>query len=284
VGRNELGQAMIETRRPPCRIVAVDWSGDKTASGQRKKIWVADWQDGELDLSGGRTREETTEYLIAAARATPDMVVGLDFAFSYPAWFVREQGCESAAEFWELVARGKGEEWLSTSNSFCWGRKGRRCPDGHREPEWLGFRQTDRAITIGGIQPKSPFQIGGAGAVGTGSLRGMPMLDRLRRAGFGVWPFTTPGFPVAVEIYPRLFTGKGNKSGQESRARHLGGAPFSGISLDAKGKAENSEDAFDALCSVFAMTKNAADFANLKQTSDPDARLEGRIWRPTSDP
>ena len=38
------------------------------------------------------------------------------------------------------------------------------------------------------VRPKSTFQIGGAGAVGTGSLRGMPHLLTLREAGCAVWP------------------------------------------------------------------------------------------------
>lgn len=260
----------------------MDWSGGKTAGGQRKKIWIADWREGDVALTSGRTREETTEHLIAAARETPDMVVGLDFAFSYPAWFVREQGCDSAPEFWELLAKGRGEEWLSTANAFCWGRKGIGRPEGHREPGWLGFRQTDREISIGGIQPKSPFQIGGAGAVGTGSLRGIPMLDRLRREGFSIWPFTEPRFPVALEIYPRWFTGNGNKSSGAFRASHLRGAGYASLSKETAAKAESCEDAFDALCSVLGMRDHAADFANLRQASDPDVKLEGRIWRPAS--
>jgi hypothetical protein len=267
---------------PPNHIIAIDWSGDKSVGGQRRKIWIADWHNGVVTLTSGRTREETADYLIAAARETPDMVVGLDFAFSYPAWFVREQGSKSAPEFWEFVASGKGEEWLSTSNSFCWGRKGIRCPEGHRAPQWMGFRQTDREISLGGIQPKSPFQIGGAGAVGTGSLRGIPIIHRLRKEGFSIWPFMAPRFPVALEIYPRLFTGKGTKSNRGFRAHHLCQASFSSLPKDVKMKAEASEDAFDALCSVIGMKEHGSEFGRLERESDPTIKLEGRIWSPAS--
>ena len=34
----------------------------------------------------------------------------------------------------------------------------------------------ERAAKVKGITPKSPFQIGGSGSVGTGSLRAMPFL------------------------------------------------------------------------------------------------------------
>jgi len=278
-----LPEAAIDAERSPSRIVAVDWSGDKTGCGQRKKIWVADWHGGGVSLSSGRTREETADYLVAAARETPEMVVGLDFAFSYPAWFVREQGCVSVEEFWELVAGGRGEDWLSTANDFCWGRKGVRRPNGHGAPEWLGFRRTDCEISVGGIQPKSPFQIGGAGAVGTGSLRGIPILHRLRQEGFSIWPFMAPDFPIALEIYPRWFTGDGNKSGKAFRSSHLGGEQFASLPRELIARAESSEDAFDALCSVMGMKDHIRQLGRLTQASDARGKLEGRIWLPASD-
>ena len=52
------------------------------------------------------------EWLVEMARETPRMVVGFDFSFSYPAWFLRELGIGSAPEFWRLVADGQGERWL----------------------------------------------------------------------------------------------------------------------------------------------------------------------------
>ena len=271
----------------PSRVVAVDWSGDKTTAGQRKKLWIADWTPQGLTLTAGFTREQVGEYLITAARETPAMVAGLDFAFSFPAWFPRDQGCGKIEDFWQLVAAGKAEDWLAQPNSFCWGRKGCRCPAGHRAPLWKGYRRTDREISgasTGGIRPKSPFQIGGAGAVGTGSLRGIPVLHRLRQAGFSVWPFDRCVFPLALEIYPRLFTGKGNKSSPEFRSRHLAGPLYRDLSSEVREPAAASEDAFDALCSVIAMKAHAAEFAALQQARDPDMLLEGQIWTPATLP
>jgi len=97
------------------RAVAVDWSGDRSAAGQRRKIWAGVWtagagkvDGGRVTLEGGRTRAEVGEWLIGMARETPRMVVGLDFCFSFPAWFVRgELGCTDGPEFWELVAGGR---------------------------------------------------------------------------------------------------------------------------------------------------------------------------------
>jgi len=218
--------------------------------------------------------------LIAAAKQTPSLVAGLDFAFSYPAWFIRQQGCNSAEEFWRLTAGGKGEQWLGECSRPFWGRPRRRCPSDHRAPEWKGFRRTDRELNIAAIRPKSPFQIGGAGAVGTGSLRGIPILHRLRQAGFSIWPFTPFRMPVVLEIYPRLFTGAGNKSRHEFRAAHLNQLRYGSLPEDALAEARNSEDAFDALCSVFGMQAHAEQLASLHQATGPVENLEGKIWRP----
>jgi hypothetical protein len=266
---------------PPHRIIAIDWSGDHTVAGQRKKIYLADSSGPRITLTAGRTRQEVAHYLISAARESPQLVVGLDFAFSFPAWFVRQQNCNTAEQFWALLASGVGEQWLVGPNLFCWGRKGRRCPANHRGPGWKGFRRTDREISVGGIQPKSPFQIGGAGAVGTGSLRGIPVLHQLLTAGFHIWPFTPPGFPLALEIYPRLFTGKGNKSSEVFRARHLAQPEFASLKEEVLAPARQSEDAFDALCTVLVMRDHAGEFAAMKQEQDADLRLEGRIWQPS---
>jgi hypothetical protein len=98
--------------RTTVRVIAVDWSGAKKHPG--KKIWRAEFLDAaptapesELD------REEIVDYLIQAKSTSKTTFVGLDFAFSYPEWYVRRQGCTSAPEFWQ-VAKEQGEEWLKT--------------------------------------------------------------------------------------------------------------------------------------------------------------------------
>lgn len=111
------------------RVVGVDWSGDQ-GPGQRRKIWAAVWtaSTGKVLLESGRTRDELMEWLVEMARETPRMVVGFDFTFSYPAWFLRELGIASAPEFWRLVADGQGERWLhkDCEDGRFWGRRVRR--------------------------------------------------------------------------------------------------------------------------------------------------------------
>jgi hypothetical protein len=261
----------------PARCIAVDWSGAASLAGQREHIVAADWQDGVINLTRGRTRAETIAWLIQQALRTPALIVGLDFAFSYPAWFVKERRVESIEDFWQVVA-AQGEAWLALCSDPFWGRPQRRCPPGHRAPDWRGYRGADRLATTG-RQPSSPFQIGGAGAVGTGSIRGIPWLLELRAAGFSIWPFHAPVFPMAMEIYPRSFTGPVNKSNSQARRDYLQThLPKEQLSRQVVQMATESEDAFDALCSVIGMARQKSDLMLLEQAVDETALLEGAIF------
>jgi hypothetical protein len=234
-------------------------------------------------------------WLIDQAKQEKRLVAGVDFCFSYPAWFLRELGANSAIEFWEMVQAHHGEHWLSNicDDVRFWGRP-RKKP-----PEFCGQAGTDKmlrladrecklacyvsdaveAAKVKGIAPKSPFQIGGAGAVGTGTLRGIPILPQLRAAGFSIWPFDEPRLPMLVEIYPRLLTGAVRKSVRDERVRYLAKYVRHGI-LDKKtlAEAEGSEDAFDAAVSAIRMGERRSEFANLERLTDHDRQLEGKVW------
>ena len=303
------------------RVVAVDWSGDRSAAGQRKKIWAGVWTAGAggrmdggwVTLEGGRTRVELAEWLIELARETPRMVVGIDCCFSFPAWFLEEHGCDTVFEFWRRAAEGKGEEWLhrECADGRFWGVTG-SARTGKRPAEFSGeglrrmMRTTDwenkiavrmdggdeeRAAKMRGITAKSPFQIGGSGSVGTGSLRAMPVLMRLREAGFAAWPFDAARLgadeptPLLVEMYTRLLTGPVAKSNGVARRGYLLekkkiDAAYAGLGRGVIAKAWASEDAFDALVCCVEMLKRRNEFVRLRATSDSVLRLEGITWRP----
>jgi len=254
-------------------VVAVDWSGAR--AGSATHIWLAHVVEGELvALSNGRNRGEVVDDLVALRTCTPGgLVVGLDFSFSFPAWFLRAQACGTAGEFWETVAVD-GERWLAECASPFWGRPGRRRPE---LPAHL--RQAEASISVGGISPKSVFQIGGAGAVGTGTVRGIPHLRRLRAAGYSIWPFDPIARSMVLEIYPRLLTGPVRKSSREERARYIAGGPWS-LAPRFVAAIVESEDAFDAAISALVMGDHLADLAALRQTADPVTLLEGDVWRP----
>jgi hypothetical protein len=300
------------------RIVAVDWSGDQSAAGQRRKIWAGVWTarttgrvfGGSVRLESGRTRDELCDWLIALATETPRMVVGFDFCFSFPAWFVRgEMGCADAPAFWELVTKGHGERWLHRDchDARFWGKAG-DARNGKRPAEFSGDRlhrmlraadidnklaalipDAERAARVRGIAPKSVFQIGGAGSVGTASLRGIPVVKRLREAGFAIWPFDRPalnrGHPMVVEMYTRLNTGPVRKSNAAARAAYLlrkrrEDPGYAALPRTVLEKARASEDAFDALVSCMAMTARRDEFAGLRMPKDASYTVEGWTWAP----
>lgn len=300
------------------RVVAVDWSGDQSAAGQRRKIWAAVWTasetgrvlGGSVRLESGRTREELCTWLIALAEETPRMVVGLDFCFSYPEWFVRgEMGCTDGPAFWDLVTLEHGERWLhrDCADARFWGKAG-DARTGKRPAEFSGDRlhrmlratdidcklaasipEAERAARVRGITPKSVFQIGGAGSVGTASLRGMPVLKRLREAGFALWPFDVPaleqGRPLVVEMYTRLNTGPVRKSNPTARAAYLlrkrrEDPAYAALPRGVLEKARGSEDAFDALVSCMAMTARRSEFDGLQMPKDGSHKVEGWTWAP----
>ena len=63
--------------------------------------------------------------------------VGLDFAFSVPAWYLHALGVAGAPELWDAAAVD-GESWLSACQAPFWGRKGAGKPTGQEH-----FRRTE---------------------------------------------------------------------------------------------------------------------------------------------
>jgi len=258
-------------------LVAVDWSG--ALRGARTALWLAEVRDGRLArLECGRDREELIANLVALASTNPRLVVGLDFAFSFPAWFLHAHGVATAREAWEL-ARREGETWLARCEPPFWGRRARPRPD--LPPGNSPFRVTEsERLPVRGIGPKSVFQIAGTGSVGTGSLRGMPKLRELSDAGFAIWPFDPPRLPMAIEIYPRWLTGRVTKTNEVSRRLHLA-VHAAGEDPALVELAASSEHAFDAAASAIAMERHRARFLELPRADDPVVLAEGRIWSPT---
>lgn len=200
------------------------------------------------------------------------LFVGLDFAFGFPEWYMDKNGWRTGRQLWEAAGR-HGDAWLHDEMPPFWGRKRKRPPD-----EGSPRRATDIRSSNA---PKSPFQIGGAGAVGTGSVRGMPLLADLSDAGFAVWPFVQPGErqPMVVEIYPRLLSGKVVKSDVADCVRHLERYAEAELPDFFRGMAAATEDSFDATVSALEMWRHADELASLRPVTGPGAR-EGCIWCP----
>jgi hypothetical protein len=262
------------------RVLALDWSGDRLQAERR--LWLAEATESGwlVRLEAGRDRAAIADHLLRLADGDP-LVIGLDFGFSFPDWFLTQLGVPDAPALWAHVAE-HGERWLVECAPPFWGRPGRARPVLSESP----FRCCEAAAPrIGGIGAKSMFQIGGAGAVGTGSIRGMPLLHHLHRAGATIWPCTGGGWPVVVEIYPRLLTGAVTKSSATARSRYLA-ERYPRLQPEHLAAASASEDAFDAAVSALVMVEHLADLGTLPVEPDPLLRREGRIWHPAwrSDP
>src|SRR3954454_3242474 len=103
------------------RVVGVDWSG--RLSGEQVHLWMAEGAVGSgtglvAGPLSGRTRVAVGDRLMALAESDPDLVVGLDFGFSFPAWFLEEQGIACVDELWNDVARL--EAWLAQCQPPFW--------------------------------------------------------------------------------------------------------------------------------------------------------------------
>ena len=271
-------------------VIAVDWSG--AADDRGVNLWLAHCIDGELvELSGGWRRAEVIDRIVVLAEAHPGSIVGLDFSFGFPRWFAKQRGWSTAAETWVDVGVC-GETWLRDCPRPFWGRPG--CRRGDEEQ----FRVTEREIAEKwSVRPSSTFQIGGAGSVGTGSIRGMPHLLTLMDAGCAIWPFVAVSKPktgsgprqasvatplaTVVEMYPRLLTGPVVKRRREARERLLAG--ITGVTTSRTHSrllevAGSTEDAFDAAVSAIRMCAYVAVDDGLGVQIP--ANVEGRIWEP----
>lgn len=139
------------------RILAADWTG---AREPVRNLWLAEAESGALlSLEAFRLRDDLTDRLLRIARESRDVVVGLDFVFSLPEAFLRDQDLESAAALWSHMDR-KADEWLSPRLPF-WDRKK---PAIEQE-----FRQTDLDVAkAAGKHPTSPSSLWGQTRSGVG--------------------------------------------------------------------------------------------------------------------
>lgn len=260
------------------RIIAIDWSGAK-ARGGRGAIALAEVVGGEvarLDASLDR------DAAMRAVMETPEdgsTMVALDFAFSLPRWYLRERGLRRPTQLWRTLVKDDAfgaESLIARCDPPFWGRPGKPRP---HEPE-LGFRRADR---LHGAKPV--FQLGGAGSVGTGTLRGMPYLLDLRASGWSIWPFDPPSDRVVVEMYPaRLYRHVGiervRKASPDSRREALRKLTAGPLSKKHRDLAIASEHAFDAVTAALALWRLAGDREVEFPVPDALERVEGMIFQP----
>lgn len=272
--------------------IGVEWSGSAKEKDAGKSIWTAIVRGGVLEsLVTGRGRRATADALIAEAASGRPTVVGMDFAFSLPGWYLDLQNWESAFALWEVLARMENEQgaesqWPRSLPAPFWGPNVRLKPELNGGETW--FRRTeDETREYTQAHPKSVFQITGAGSVGGQSMRGMPVLRMLRDNGFSVWPMDPPSPQMIVEVYPRallqwLRPGVEGVAGDEARAAFLEDAPeaFWGNDPGLRTVLESNGSAFDAAVAAWALWVGRDALTHLPVDAGEPFRREGRIWLP----
>jgi len=214
-------------------VIMVDWAaGNQTGPRPAENaIWVAALGPGGTEppvylRNRAKAEDWLGERLAAEMAAGRQVCVGFDFAFAYPAgfaraltggddplavwdWFeARVQDGPKANNRFDLAAQinrgfgGGGPFWFHFLNADPPGLPKR---GNDRTVRWKTPRRTTERAAKG---TRECWQLGGAGAVGSQIIMGLPVLARLRRR-FGpaltVWPFQPLGPPITlIEIWPSL--------------------------------------------------------------------------------
>ena len=222
------------------RVVVVDWSAASAPKRGRDSIWVATIDEDGRTIENPATRHACEDRLRALLRAGSQerTLLGVDFSLGFPAGTATALGLSGDPwrSMWDLLASEIADDGRNRNNRFrvaadlnrrvgdgpgpFWGRPrkqvfdslGMTKPVAPALPEW---RVVERVLRAAGRRPFSSWQLLGAGCVGSQTLVGIPVIERLRRANPGrvhVWPFTTglvapmvgPGDVVVAEVWPSL--------------------------------------------------------------------------------
>lgn len=216
------------------QVAILDWSAARGPKRGKDSIWL-----GLADASG--TRAENISTRTAAARRLEGVIdtslakggrllIGADFAFGFPSGFAAAlTGEPLALSVWDWLTERIRDTPENVSNyrevaaemnaGFAgggpfWGNGMRLDVPGLPRlkpplpPPLTLHRQCDLVARTDGANPKTVWQLAGAGAVGAQVLTGLPVLNKLRRRRAGaisIWPFQTADAPVVLaEVYPSL--------------------------------------------------------------------------------
>ncbi|MFZ7093337.1 molybdopterin guanine dinucleotide synthesis [Primorskyibacter sp. 2E233] len=211
------------------RYVMVDWSGGNDTGPRPRKdaIWMGEAGEAPQYLRNRLVAEQVLSNRIDMALSCGErLMIGFDFPFGYPAGFARAlTGRDDPLAIWDwLEARiedaPKGNNRVDVAGQINLNH------GAGKGPFWFNPLRRDIAgVPRNKANYANPFverrmcerhakgsftcwQLGGAGAVGSQVLLGLPVLNRLRRRFHGqiaVWPFDPLDAPVAfVEIWPGL--------------------------------------------------------------------------------
>jgi hypothetical protein len=219
--------------------------------------------------------------VLDAVAAEPSTIVGLDFAFSWPRWYLDERGLPGPEDAWAHAAGLAALPSRELPRPF-WGAGIRPLVAAGLEGRER-LRLTETAPEPAAAGARSTFHAGGNGTVGLQSIRGMPFLGELRRAGVRIWPFDAPapGAPLVVEIFPRMIARRlapGRARGGAFRALVTAAVPEDALAgvAGAGDLALANQDAFDAAVSAIALSRCGK--AAPEAPAGGAAECEGWIW------
>ncbi len=202
------------------KFIGIDWSGDK--NNFQKGISVAECTRENKSPNivkplGGKywTRSTLIEWLYTEIK-TQRNLIGFDFAFSYPFYdrFCYFPGIKdspiNSEKLWELI-----ENQNKNAKNFYGGEIWENKTYGKffNSPKIKGSlyssrrRCTERVAKKNTHSPSPTFNCVGPGAVGTGTLAGMRILNLLKSK-TKIWPFDELNFStksVLVEIFPTYY-------------------------------------------------------------------------------
>lgn len=215
------------------RIAILDWSAASRPVQGKDSIWLGIAGREGVSAENLPTRhaaEARLRALVADALARGErLLLGADFAFGYPAGFAAHlTGRPEALAVWEWLAGAIEDDEKNRSNRFDVAAQINRCfpglgpfwfrpatldlpdlplkgSDRHGNEALSDRRATERAAP----RAQSVWKLGGAGAVGSQALTGLPVLWRLREAfawRVAVWPFEPVGVApvVLAEVFPSV--------------------------------------------------------------------------------
>lgn len=217
-------------------IIMVDWSGGSD-TGPRPgpdAIWAAAHSRGRAEPPVYlRNRQIAETWIVSRLQAELDagrrVCIGFDFAFAYPVGFgIALTGSADPLAVWDWFAaqvvdapKANNRFDLAAAINRGFGGGGpfwfnalqRDIPDlprkgNARRVRWTHPRRATETAAKGSFEC---WQLGGAGAVGSQIIMGLPVLSRLRHRFGGaitVWPFQPPGPPITlIEVWPSVVSG-----------------------------------------------------------------------------
>lgn len=218
--------------------IAVDWSAANTPKRGKDSIWLAEdgpnGQDAPLNIP---TRAAAIEYLrnrtLRAVKEKQRLIIGLDFAFGYPAGIAKAvSGEEGWRAMWNYIAQYTQDAPDNKSNRYTLAAQMNRQIGLEQGPFW-GHPWQHTYENLKPTKPtnlppsfpnmriaeqrtqstKSVFQLAYNGAVGSQTLLGVAALHNLTTdphiaPHIAIWPFETQlagdfSKPITLaEIYP----------------------------------------------------------------------------------